>query len=490
MVPLGTPSARNCTVWPSCAGVGVKVKVAVGSAPVTVPSPEKHGAPMVGPSRSTGSSHCRSNSPPSRRAHRLRHVDPGALPQVLEAAVVERSGRRRRGRGSSPASAGRRHQVERDRPGLRAALVAGRGDVVHALGGDVVDRLGEDAVGEHRLVVVDDVVDDHVGPARPRRRRGGGCCRRTRPRPPGPWRSRAWPRAPRRARSAASRDPRRAPPRPSPPVEDGHRRRVRGVALPGQVAAGDVLRRVDRQRVAAERAGRGVVGVREGADRDARGRRSPPRGPGRPAAARPPAVVASPTLARGPDRLGQGAPARDRVERADVVQRHEALEGPAGGVDGADQQPGGLGRPAERGAVHARAGRQVHEHPALRVPQGERLLVDAEAARTPLGHPHRPGRAAAEPVAERAVDLAPARGRGRRGRLGRGRDRDDGHPDHHAGQQARPRPTCCSHASHSIGRTGLTPTNLGESGEFCRSSTELRAGARGGRARPRRAGTP
>src|SRR4030095_12181035 len=39
----------------------------------------------------------------------------------------------------------------------------GRREVGHALGYDAVDRLGDDAVLEHRLKEVDDIIDDHPG---------------------------------------------------------------------------------------------------------------------------------------------------------------------------------------------------------------------------------------------------------------------------------------------------------------------------------------
>ena len=46
-------------------------------------------------------------------------------------------------------------------PGI-AAVVAGGGEVSDALGFHLVDGLGDDAVLEHRLGEVDDVVDDHL----------------------------------------------------------------------------------------------------------------------------------------------------------------------------------------------------------------------------------------------------------------------------------------------------------------------------------------
>ena len=60
----------------------------------------------------------------------------------------------------------RRDDPQRRLVGLLARAVAGRGEVVDALRGDVVDRVADDAVAEERLGEVAHVVDDDVGLAR------------------------------------------------------------------------------------------------------------------------------------------------------------------------------------------------------------------------------------------------------------------------------------------------------------------------------------
>ena len=87
------------------------------------------------------------------------------------------------------------------------AVVAGRGEVGRAARPRPVDRLRDDAVGIHRLVEVDDVVDDHVGAELSR------SARMLFAKSSSPSYGRREPelrrRARRRARAAASRAPRR-----------------------------------------------------------------------------------------------------------------------------------------------------------------------------------------------------------------------------------------------------------------------------------------
>ena len=120
---------------------------------------------MVAPSTSTGSSHCTFRMPPSPRAMDCAMSVPVARVHVLQAAVVQR--RVDLGEVDVGALDGLLgvEQAHLGVPGLRDPVVAGGGEVVGSLGGDLVDGVREHGVGEERLLEVADVVDDDVGAA-------------------------------------------------------------------------------------------------------------------------------------------------------------------------------------------------------------------------------------------------------------------------------------------------------------------------------------
>ena len=129
-------------------------------------------------------------------------------------------------------------------------------------------------------------------------------------------------------------------------------RALRGLPVPGQVAGGDVVGRVDGQGLAGDRGQRGVVGVREGADRDAlavdarlwtlstRWRATP-------------WLVASPTWVSGLSAWAM-VPVPGRSARARTAESGaKPSRVPCVGVDGLHDEPELLGLLAEAGPVGA-----------------------------------------------------------------------------------------------------------------------------------------
>ena len=208
--------------------------------------------------------------PPVADGQRLCDVDPGARVHVLQPAVVQRRVDGAEVEVGAGQALRRRYQPDLRLPALLLPGVALRREVVDAVGGHVIDRVGQRGVGEVRLVEVLHVVHDHVGTAgagligeladvvgeaeESVERRGeaqlGGRCHVVRDLQHG----------------AALVEPASVG---RAVLDHDHGRRVRSVARARQVAALHVVLRVDPQRGAEEGAGGGVVGVGQGADGDA-----------------------------------------------------------------------------------------------------------------------------------------------------------------------------------------------------------------------------
>ena len=143
------------------AGVGVNVNVGAEVGVVSSPVSWKIESPKSGPSGSTGSSHWKSIVPP---APPILMVCATSVPGPGFASCNPPS----YSAGSAPsrfrfgADHRCRDQPHRRLPGVLLALVARGAEVVDAVGRDLVDGVGDHAVGEHRLVEVGDVVDDDV----------------------------------------------------------------------------------------------------------------------------------------------------------------------------------------------------------------------------------------------------------------------------------------------------------------------------------------